>query len=1155
MNEISKIFDNEENLNRLLRESKERLKELNCINKTTDLIKQGLNIDETLQAICNLLPPAYQYPEYTVCCIEYDGKKYISDFFIETQWLQQSDFVTAEGKKGSIKVYYTKEFPRESDEGPFLVEERNLINNIATLISNYINSQKIKEILHYDEPKIDLTNIQQSAQLYSRQLLQKFINKDYYERDIYHDLMPFKVKEILLIANLYDAFSIEKEGRFTEHILGEYYKLNLTSLPRITGVSSEEEALFLLKQRHFDLIIIMMGSDKKMPFSLCETIKANYPYISTYLLLNNDNDIQYLKKYNFYKSSFDKVFVWNGDSKIFFAMVKLLEDKVNIENDSKLGVIHAIVLVEDSPKYYSRFLPALYNAVLEQTQRLIEEVNTDELYKVLKLRARPKILHACTYEEAMSLYERYKDIIICLITDIRFPKGKKEDPTAGFQLVDYVQATNPTMPILMQSSDAENMKKAFERGVMFLNKSSDSLIQDLKDFIIYHLGFGHFVFRSTEGKQLAIARNLKEFENLLKQIPDESLTYHALKNHFSLWMMARGEIEIARKIKPYRVQDFKSPQEIREFLLKIIQKHKIEKDKGKIVQFDPDALTEESNIVTLSSGSLGGKGRGLAFVNTLIYNYDFSNVIPGICIRTPVTSIIGTDEFDYFLHRNKLYSLIHEETDFNNLKEHFVKGELSYELMKKLKIFIKKIKKPLAVRSSSLLEDSLSQPFSGVFETYLLPNNHPDESVRLQQLATAIKLVYASVFSPNARLYFDAIQYKVEEEKMAVVIQEVVGREYHQYYYPHISGTAQSHNFYPVGHMKPEEGFAVIALGLGQYVVEGEKTYRFSPRYPKIDIMSLNDIVNNSQTEFFAINLKQNNPNLMEGENASLARLDLYEAEMHETLKHLASVYNPENDTLEAGLSKQGPRVVNFANILKYEYIPLAQTIEVVLSIVKEAMGTPVEIEFAVDLEKNEKNNLPSFYLLQIKPLLGSEKDFHVDFSKFSNEKTILRSSKSMGNGKIEGLQDIIFVIPEAFNNLYTEDMALEIEQINRDFLKQNKKYILIGPGRWGTRDKFIGIPVVWSQISAAKVIVETELPNFPLDASLGSHFFHNVTAMNVGYFSVKMMNDFDFINWELIQQAHTVKQLHFFKHVHFNEPVSVYMDGSKQKAIIVLES
>lgn len=1142
------------NYQRLIKESKERLKELNCINKTTEIIKQGLGIDETLIKICKLLPEAYQYPESTLCQIVFDDKKFTTDTFFITPWVQKAEFYTADNKKGEITVVYTQEFPRESEEGPFLKEERDLINNIATLIANYINSIKIKEILHVEEPTIDLKNIQFSVQQYSRQLLQKFINKDYYERDIYHDLMPFKVKEILLIANLYDAFSIEKEGRFTEHILGEYYKLNLTSLPRITGVSSEEEAFVVLKNRHFDLIIIMMGSNKESPFKICENIKLKYPYISTYLLLNNDNDIQYLKQYSFYKSSFDKVFVWNGDSKIFFGMVKLLEDKINIENDAKIGMINAILLVEDSPKYYSRYIPALYTTILEQTQRLIEEVNTDELYKVLKLRARPKLLHVCSYEEAISLLQHYKDVIICVISDIRFPRGGHLDDEAGFLLLEQIKRILGPVPVLLQSSDSENMKRAYQEGAMFLNKNSETLIQNIKDFVNYHLGFGNFVFRSKEGKQLAIARNLKEFEQLIKQIPDDSLTYHALRNHFSLWMMARGEIEIARQLKPYKISDFKSIQEIRDFLIKIIQKHKIERDKGKIIPFDQEALLEESNIVSFASGALGGKGRGLAFVNTLIYNYNFSNVIPGIKIRTPITGIIGTDEFDDFLSRNKLIPLVYENNDYQELKKKFLEGHLSFELMKKLKVLIKQIKKPLAIRSSSLLEDSLSQPFSGVFETYLLPNNHPDDDVRLRQLCDAIKLVYASVFSPHARLYFEAINYKVEEEKMAVVIQEVVGNDYDGYYYPHISGTAQSHNYYPIGHMKTEDGIAVLALGLGQYVVEGEKTFRFSPHYPKTDILTIEDLRKNSQTEFLAINLRQTEPNILLGENATLERLTLYEAEQHGTLKHLVSVYDTYNDRLEPGLTKEGSRILNFANILKYNLIPLAETLEVILSIVKEAMGNPVEIEFAVDLNKEPKTNLPSFYLLQIKPLLGNQSDYKVDFSIYPESKTILRTSKSMGNGKIEDLHNIIYVVPERFNNLYTEQMAKEIEELNIKMMKENKKYILIGPGRWGSRDRFIGIPVVWSQISNAKVIVEMELPDFPLDASLGSHFFHNVTAMRVGYFSIKQFSDFDTINWTLINSLTLIEETKYFRHVYSKAPISVLMDGKKQHAIIVQE-
>ncbi|HBX53737.1 MAG: pyruvate, phosphate dikinase [Bacteroidetes bacterium RIFOXYA12_FULL_35_11] len=982
--------------------------------------------------------------------------------------------------------------------------------------------------------------------------MQKFINKDYYERDVYHDLMPFKVKEILLVANLYDAYSIEKEGRFTEHILGEYHKLNLTSLPRITGISNQEDALELMKKKHFDLIILMMGTDKKAPFDLAKKIKTNFPYRAVYLLLNNDCDVALLEQNDIPITNFDKVFVWNGDSKIFFAMVKLLEDKINIENDVKVGVIQAILLVEDSAKYYSRYLPTLYNIILEQTQRLIEDVSSDELYKVLKLRARPKILHASTYEEAIAIYNDYKEVITCVISDVRFPKNGELYAEAGFDFIKHVKEHSSGLPVLLQSSDSENLKKAYELNALFINKNSESLLQDLKGFVIYHLGFGQFVFRTDEGRQLTVAKTMKEFEAQLKLIPDESIKYHALKNHFSLWMMARGEIEIARIIKPYKITDFTSAEELRNFLLKAIQKYKVQKERGKIVNFDEDALMEESNIVSLCSGALGGKGRGLAFVNTLIYNFNFSDIVPEINIRTPKTSIIGTDEFDFFISRNKLKSVISTETNYNITRQKFVEGELSYELVKKLKVFLKHIRKPLAIRSSSLLEDSLSHPFAGVFETYLIPNNNPDDDIRLQQLMTAIKLVFASVFSPQARTYFEAINYKIEDEKMALVIQEVVGNQFGNYYYPHISGTAQSNNYYPVGHMKPDEGFAVIAIGLGQYVVEGEKTFRFSPKYPKIEINSLKDTIKNSQTEFYSINMEKNNPDLMEGEEAAFSRLDLWDAEKHGTIKHCASVYDADSERIDAGIDKPGPRIINFANILKHEYIPLAKTIDILLGIVREAFGSPVEIEFAVDLNKTHKKQ-PSFYLLQIKPMVGSETDYNIDESKIDKSKVLLFTEKSMGNGKVDEVSDVIYVDPSKFDNSKTLEMTVEIEKLNAKMLAANKKYLLIGPGRWGTRDRFIGIPVVWSHISNAKAIVELSMKDFPLDASLGSHFFHNVTSMNVGYFSVQYYSDTEIIRWDILEKQELVEKTEYFRHVRFKEGLTIIMDGKKRISMVLL--
>jgi len=1143
--------DKSNELNRLIAE---RLKELACINKTTEILKAGKPVEETLQQIAMIMPDAWQYPEFTVVRISFNETRYISPGFKETVYYQKQAFKTIDEKEGIIEVYYTKEFPL-MDEGPFLKEERDLINNLASMISGYISSITGKVILKSGKIEED-ENFKikpEDEKITSRHLLQKFINRYNAERDIFHDLMPFKVKEILLVANLYDAYSIEKEGRFSEHILGEYHQLNLTSMPRITGVSSLEEVNKELKKRHFDMIIIMVGVDKKTPLKISTDIKKSYKYIPVYLLLNNNGDVSFFENQAEKLLSVDKVFIWNGDSKVFFAMIKHLEDRVNIDNDTKVGMVRMILLVEDSPIYYSRYLPMLYQIVMGQTTRLIEDVNTDELYKVLKLRARPKILLASTYEEAMKIYEKYKEYLLCIISDVEFPRDGKLSKTAGFDFIEHIKKEIPNVASLIQSSEPENSKKAYELKSNFINKNSESLNQDIKTFIDYYLGFGHFVYRNQSGRQIAVAKSMREFENYLSTIPDDSLMYHGMKNHFSLWLMARGEINAAKIINPLRTTDFKDLKEVREFLIKTIKQFRNEQDKGRIVQFEESAILEESNIVSLSSGALGGKGRGLAFVNTLIYNFNFSELLPLINIRTPRTAIIGTDEFDIFLEKNDLTTKLYIDRDYDNIKEVFIQGELSYNLMKKLKTFLKLITRPIAIRSSSLFEDSLMQPFSGIFETYLLPNNHPDIEVRLKQTMDAIKLVYASIFSSNARTYFDAIGYKIEEEKMAIVIQEVVGNTYENAYYPHISGTAQSHNYYPVAHMKPEEGFAVAAVGLGMYVVEGDKTYRFSPAYPQTDINTAKDLYKSSQVYFYAVDLNKMNFNLLDGEEAGLVKLDISEAEKHGNLKHCASVYDSDGDRIIPGIDSYGPRVVNFANILKYDYIPMAQTITAILDIVKEALGSPVEIEFAIDLSRDKKN-LPSFYLLQIKPLVGNEDDYTVDLEKIDQEKVVLFTEKSMGNGKIDSIRDVIFADIAEFDNLKTEEMAREIEQLNRKMLDAGQKYLLIGPGRWGTRDKFIGIPVVWPQISNAKVIVEMSLENFPLDASLGSHFFHNVTSMNVGYFSIQHASEFDRINFDVLKKQRIINQTKFFRHVQFDKPLTIVMDGKKRLSVITWE-
>ena len=1146
-------MDNKDHINpeyhRLLHEQQERLKELACINQTTYILKEGKPIEETLQQIALLLPAAWQYPEYTNARIKFLDKIFETPEFQETTWKMIQEFNTIDDENGTIEIFYNKEFSIEN-EGPFLKEERDLIQNIASLITGYINSYKARDIIRMAQvPKEnddDMTNVS------SRKLLQKFLERHNAERDVFHDLQPFKVKEILLVANLYDAYSIEGEGRFSDHMLGEYYQLSLTSLPRVTGVTGEEEAFNRLKSRHYDMIIIMVGVHKESPLVLCRKIKEKYPYLPTFLLLNNPADAPFVKKQKALGVPFDNYFVWTGESKVFFAMVKLLEDQVNVDNDTKKGLTRVILIVEDSAEYYSSYLPILYTLVLEQTRNLIEDVSTDELYKVLKLRARPKILLASNWEDSISIYNKYKDSLLCVISDMRFPKNGELYDTAGFELIKLIKNDLPNLPTVLQSSDSENAKYAFTLKANFINKNSESLLQDLKSFINYYLGFGHFVYRDNKGRQIAVAKSMKEFEAYLETIPEDSLAYHAMKNHFSLWLMARGEVKIAKLINPIKVSDFKSLRELREFLIDIIRKRRRETNKGRVVNFEESASIDETNVVSLAGGSLGGKGRGLAFINTLIYSFELGRLLSGINIKTPITAIIGTDEFDMFMERNHLWDSVKGEKDFDVLQRLFIEGSLSYTLEKVLRVFLRQIVKHIAVRSSSLFEDSMSQPFSGIFGTYLLPNNHPEFEIRLRQLSDAIKLVFASIYSRSSRTYFEAINYKVEQEKMAIVIQEVVGNRFNDTFYPHISGTAQSFNFYPVAHMTPQDGFAVMAVGLGHYVVEGERAFRFSPSYPSLDIVSHNDLYKNSQVHFYAVDLNKKDLNLLEGENAGLISLDISTAEEHGTLNHSASVLNTDNDTIVPGLDVPGPRVINFADILKYNYIPLSATLKVILDVVAEATGNPSEIEFAVDLTKDTEGNA-SFYLLQIKPLVGSGAGYEIDEESINHEDLILQSGKSMGNGIIDDITDIIYVEPEKFDNLRTTQMADEINAINDKMLKANSRYVLIGPGRWGTKDRFLGIPVAWPQISNAKVIVEVDLPDFHLDASLGSHFFHNVTSMNVGYFSINQGSNDGRIDWDKLAGQKVIETGKFFRHIRFEKPLTIRMDGKKGIAVITM--
>ena len=975
------------------------------------------------------------------------------------------------------------------------------------------------------------------------------------DRDIFQELMPTKVKEILLLATLYDSYSIVREGQFTDKIFGEFLQLNLYTYPRFTSVNSEEEALRMIKTREFELVIIMVGVDKSIPILAADAIYKLKPQVPILLLVNNNGDLRYFQTSSTKIESIDRVFVWNGNSNVFLAMIKYIEDKKNVEADTLNGNVRVVLLIEDSIQYYSRYLPMLYTNIMTQTQNLVEDKSADELHKIMKLRGRPKVILVSSYEDAVIAINKYQKYLLSVISDVKFPRNGIEDEEAGVDILKYVSSVlRFQIPILLQSHDVNNAQKALDVGADFINKNSESLSLDIHNFIYKRLGFGNFAFKDIDGNPIMIAHNMAEFQEMFRTIPESALTYHGQRNSFSTWLMARGEINIAEQLLPRRLEDFKNANELRQFCLNVFAKERIQKLRGTIINFDPTLVSGNRFVVRLGKGSLGGKGRGMAFMCNFLENIDFAQIIPEMNIRIPATAVIGAGEFDKFLENNNMFEEIYSSNDYERTKTIFLESQFDEELQKRLYSYLEKMKKPLAIRSSGLFEDSLMQPFSGVYSTYLIPNNHPDIAIRFQQLETAIKLVYASIFTESAMSYFEAVDYKIEEEKMAVIIQEVVGHQYSDHYYPSISGVAQSYNFYPVSYMEPEDGFAVAAIGLGMYVVGGENAYRFCPKYPQINTLSDHDLVRDSQKEFYSIDMDHTQFDLENGgENAAIKKMKISSAEKDGVLQHCASVFDYENDCLIPGIDSPGLRVIDFANILKYKHIPLANTLTLLLKLFREAMGSPVEIEYAVDLENGE-NQLPTFYLLQIKPLIRRDDQLAVNVGDVDPEKTIMFARRGMGNGIVSGITDVIFVDPDRFDKMKTREIAAEINKFNRkmDFL--NKEYILVGPGRWGTHDPFTGIPVTWANISKARIIVEMGLKDFPLDGSLGSHFFHNVTSMNVGYFTIPHNSSDSNINMEILKNRPVIEEGKYIKHVSFENPLNIIMDGKNREALISVE-
>jgi hypothetical protein len=984
----------------------------------------------------------------------------------------------------------------------------------------------------------------------NEELLQVF-KKYKSDSEIFHDLMRFKVRELLLVATVFDAYALEQDGLLAEKIFGEYFHLNLTNAPRITSVTSSEEALEMLEKRDFQLVVVLSRLNKVEMIKTGEIVKDIHPDLPVLLLLNDNADLEAFDARDHLCRFYDNIFVWNGNSEIFLAMIKYVEDSKNADPDTQIAQVRIILLVEDSIRYYSRYLPHLYSELIRQTSKLVEEEMQEETKKVLKMRCRPKIILATNYEEALELFDFYREYLLCVISDVKYCKDGILDEKAGLKLAHKLKELQPDLPILLQSSELNIETEANKLGAAFLHKDSQFLSKKLSKFFYRNLGFGDFVFRNSEGNEITRARTMADFRNCLRIVPAESIEYHASRNHFSTWLLARGEVQTAKVVSRIHITEFDRVEALRDFLINMGNWVFRMKTRGKVISFDKSFIGEtRHHISKLAEGSIGGKARGIAFMNYLLYNSTMLEAVPDITIKIPETFIIGLDEFSNFIAMNDLVEFVASEKNYEKIKEKFLRSRLSDKIKDRLRIVLQKINYPLAIRSSGLLEDSVSHSMSGLYETFFLPNNHPDLEIRLKQVEEAIKLVYASVYSAEAREYFEAINYNIEEEKMAVVVQQIVGRQHGQYFYPMISGIGQSFNYYPFSYIQPEDGVGMLVLGLGRHVVGGERSFRFCPTYPKLEILTPEELVKNSQKRYYALDLSKNTVNLIKGEDATLVKLDIANADS-DVLHHIASTWNHLDQRLEVGIDSRGPRVLNFANIIQFESFPLARAMKHLLNVSEEALETPVEIEFAVEMEKDEEGEKPVFYLLQMKHMLRESEECSIDTSRINNQQLLLFADGGMGNGKIENITDIVWIDPDDFDKSETETMAREIEEYNQKLKKEGKKYLLMGPGRWGTRDRWLGIPITWPQASFAKVIIEYSLDNFRVDASMGSHFFHNVTTMNIGYFSVRQDAGKGFIDWDWLRKQPKLEKKKYFIHSRVSNSLGVIMDG--RKAIFII--
>ena len=973
----------------------------------------------------------------------------------------------------------------------------------------------------------------------------------FYLKDVtFVNLMMRRIYNVLIVANPYDAFMLEDDGRVEEKIYNEYVELGLRYPPTFTQVSTTEEAREVLRTMHIDLVICMPGNADNDAFSVARDIKAEFPHMHCIVLTPFSHGIT-KRMENEDLSIFDYVFCWLGNTNLILSIIKLIEDKMNLEHDINEGGVQMILLVEDSIRFYSSILPNLYNYILAQSKRFATEA-LNRHSATLRMRGRPKVVLARNYEEAMALYERYADNVLGVISDVRFPIHGEKDSEAGLKLMREIRQNDPYLPLILESSESENRAKAEAEGFRFVDKNSKKMSLDLRKMLEEHLGFGDFIFRDPKTKaEIMRIHSLKELQDNIFKIPDDSMLYHISRNHMSRWLSARAIFPVSMFLKTVTWERLKDITAHREIIFDAIVQYRHMKNIGVVAVFDRMKFDAYSHFARIGEGSLGGKGRGLAFLDNIIKMHPEFNSLEGAKVQIPRTVVLCTDVFDQFMEQNNLYQIALSDASDDDILRHFLRAQLPDSLIADFFTFFEAVKSPIAIRSSSLLEDAHYQPFAGIYSTYMIPYLD-DKYAMLEMLACAIKGVYASVYYRDSKAYMTATSNVIDQEKMAVILQEVVGKQYDGRYYPNISGVLRSLNYYPIGDERAEDGIASLALGLGKYIVDGGQTLRVSPYHPHqvLQTSELETALRETQTRFYALDTRHVGNDFKVDDGFNILNLKVKEAERDNSLNFIASTYDPYDNVIRDGLYEGGRKVISFAGVLQQNVFPLPELLQMSMRYGAEAMRRPVEIEFACNLNADRTGSL---YLLQIRPIVDQKQMLDEDLAAIADADCLLRSHNSLGHGVTEDVTDVVYVkADDRFSAADNPTIAREIEKLNKEYLDRGTNYVLVGPGRWGSSDSWLGIPVKWPHISAARVIVEVALKNYRVDPSQGTHFFQNLTSFGVGYFTIDENRNDGCFHKAVLDAMPAVEETDHVRVVRFEKGLRIMMDGKKGEGVVM---